>query len=71
MKTTETAAWNNTHSPITIDNLTTKPERDDGVYMQLFAVKNGVRYDIKVVSMSEIAVTLTNSLMDGIDKIVR
>lgn len=43
--------------------------RDDGVYMELFAVKNGMRYNAKVVSMSETSKTLTNSLMDGVEKL--
>lgn len=43
--------------------------RDDGVYMELFAVKNGMRRNVKVVSMSEASKTLTNGLMDGVEKL--
>jgi hypothetical protein len=43
--------------------------RDDGVYMELFAVKNGMRYNAKVVSMSEASKILTNGLMDGVEKL--
>ena len=43
--------------------------RDDGVYMELFAVKNGMRYNAKVVSMSEASKTLTNGLMNGVEKL--
>ena len=43
--------------------------RDDGVYMELFAVKNGIRYNAKVVDMSEVTKTLTNGLMDGVEKL--
>ena len=50
-------------------NLTTEPKRDDGIYMQLFCVKNGVRYDMKVVDLKEFSTTLTDSLMDGIEKL--
>lgn len=42
---------------------------EDGVYMELFAVKDGVRYNAKVVSMQEASVVLTNGLMDGIEKL--
>ena len=42
---------------------------DDGTYLELFAVKDGVRYDAKVVSMKDVATTLTSSLMDGIEKL--
>lgn len=61
--------WNNEHAPQIIYNLTTEPKRDDGVYAQLFAVKNGARYDMKVISLREISTTLTSSLMDGIEKL--
>jgi hypothetical protein len=41
----------------------------DGVYIELFAVKDGVRYNAKVVSMKDMSNILTNSLMDGIEKL--
>lgn len=66
---TKSAAWNNAHSSNTIYNLTTEPKRDDGIYMQLFCVKNGMRYDMNVVSLKDVSTTLTNSLMDGIEKL--
>ena len=49
-------------------NLTTEP-KSDGIYMQLFCVKNGVRYDMKAVGLKEVSTTLTESLMDGIEKL--
>lgn len=66
---TKSAAWNNAHSSNAIYNLTTEPKRDDGIYMQLFCVKDGMRYDMKVVSLKDMSTTLTNSLMDGIEKL--
>lgn len=68
---TKSAAKNNTHSPNIIYNFTTEPKRDDGIYMQLFCVKNGVRYDMKVVNLKEASTILTNSLMDGIEKLYK
>lgn len=44
-------------------------QSNDGIYMQLFCVKNGVRYDMKVIDLKEVSTTLTNSLMDGIEKL--
>lgn len=48
-----------------------KPESsqvmNDGVYMELFAVKDGARYNAKIVDMKDVANVLTNSLMDGIE----
>lgn len=66
---TGSAEWNNTHSSEVIGNLTSEPERDDGIYMQLFCVKDGRRYDVKVISMKDVSTILTNSLMDGLEKI--
>ena len=42
---------------------------DDGIYTELFAVKNGIRYNAKIVDMKKVSTTLTNSLMDGIEKL--
>ena len=46
-----------------------KQTMNDGVYMELFAVKDGVRYNAKIIDMKEVSITLTNSLMDGIEKL--
>jgi hypothetical protein len=42
---------------------------NDGVYIELFAIKNGIRYNAKTIEMKDMANILTNSLMDGIEKI--
>ena len=62
---------NYTHATFELHNITTPPKRDDGIYAQLFAVKDGVRYDMKVVSLGEVTTTLTNSLMDGLEKLCK
>ena len=41
----------------------------DGIYIELFAMKDGVRYNTKIVNMKDVSVILTNSLMDGIEKL--
>ena len=41
--------------------------REDGAYAELFAVKDGIRYTAKEINMRDVATTLTNSLMDGIE----
>ena len=46
-----------------------KQTMNDGVYMELFAVKDGVRYNAKIIDMKEVSTILTNSLMDGIEKL--
>lgn len=52
------------------ENTITAPYLEDGCYIQLFAVKDGVRYDAKIVSTKEMATTLTSSLMDGVEKLL-
>lgn len=42
---------------------------EDGLYIKLVAVKDGVEYTARVVNMKEVTLTLTNSLMDGIEKL--
>lgn len=41
---------------------------EDGLYVELFAIKNGVRYNAKILNMRDVATTLTSGLMDGLDK---
>lgn len=46
-----------------------KQTMNDGIYMELFAVKDGIRYNAKIVDMKEVSTKLTNSLMDGIEQL--
>lgn len=41
---------------------------NDGIYIELFAIKNGIRYNAKIVDIKDMTSILTNSLMDGIEK---
>jgi hypothetical protein len=43
---------------------------NDGVYIEVFVVKDGTRINLKTIDMKEVGITLTNSLMDGLEKIV-
>lgn len=54
---------------ISIENCMHKSDVNDGIYMELFAVKDGVRCNAKIVDMKDVANVLTNSLMDGIEKL--
>lgn len=42
---------------------------NDGIYVELFAVKDGARYNAKVLDMKEMTMILTNGLVDGIEKL--
>lgn len=58
--------------PFVIDDIyteCTQYEDEDGVYIELFAIKDGIRYNAKIVDIKELASILTNSLMDGIEKL--
>ena len=41
----------------------------DGVYMELFVIKNGVRCNVKIIEMKEVENILTNSLVDEIENL--
>ena len=43
--------------------------RNNGCYVELFAVKDGVKYKAKELSLSETKSILTNGLVDGIEKL--
>lgn len=44
---------------------------NDGVYIELFAIKNGIRYNVKTIELKDMANILTNNLLDGIEKLWR
>ena len=54
---------------ISIENCMHKSDVNDGVYMELFAIKDGIRYNAKTIEIKDVANILTNSLMDGIEKL--
>jgi len=49
------------------ENNTKSQTTNDGLYIELFAVKDGVRYNAKIVDMKDVSLKLTNSLMSGIE----
>lgn len=42
---------------------------NDGIYIELFAVKDGVRYNAKILDMKEVTLILTNGLLNGIENL--
>lgn len=44
--------------------------QNDGLYAEIFAVKDGVRYDYHIVNIEDVSKILIDSLMDGIQKII-
>lgn len=44
---------------------------EDGIYTELFVVKDGERYNLKVVTIKEMSNTLVEALMDGIEELVK
>lgn len=42
---------------------------NDGIYIELFVVKDGIRYNAKIINMKEVTDILTNSLMNGVEKL--
>lgn len=44
--------------------------QNDGMYIEVFAVKDGIRYNAHIINIKDVSGTLVNSLMDGLQKIV-
>ena len=42
----------------------------DGIYFEIFAIKDGVRYNSQIISLNEVSKVMTNSLMDGLQEII-
>lgn len=42
----------------------------DGIYFELFAVKDGVRYNAKIIDAKEVSRIMANSVMDGLGKVI-
>ena len=42
----------------------------DGVYFELFAVKDSVRYNAKIIDVKEVSEIMANSVMNGLGKII-
>ena len=40
----------------------------DGVYMELFVIKNGVRHNVKIIEMKEVTNALIDSIMHETEK---
>lgn len=51
------------------DNYDQAANLNDGCYMELFAIRDGQRYNSKIVNLRDASTILTNSLMDGIEKL--
>ena len=42
----------------------------DGIYFEIFAVKNNTRYNIKIVNTADVSKILVNSVMNGLENII-
>lgn len=42
----------------------------DGIYFEIFAVKDGVRYNAKIIGVEEVSRIMANSVMDGLGKVI-
>ena len=42
----------------------------DGIYFEMFAMKNGIRYNSKIIDVKEVSKILANSVMDGLGKVI-
>lgn len=42
----------------------------DGIYLEVFAIKDGVRYIAKIIDVAEVSKIMANSVMDGLGKVI-
>ena len=42
----------------------------DGIYFEIFAVKDGVRYNAKIIDTREVSQIMVNSVLDGLGKVI-
>ena len=42
----------------------------DGIYFEIFAIQNGVRYNAKTIDAAEVSKIMANSVMDGLGKVI-
>ena len=42
----------------------------DGLYFEIFVVKDGVRYNAKIIDAKEVSEIMANSVTDGLGKII-
>ena len=42
----------------------------DGIYFEIFAVKDGARYNVKIIDAKEVSGIMANSVMDGLGKVI-
>ena len=43
---------------------------NDGIYLEIFAVKGGKRINFKIVSLRQLSNVLTNGLMNSIEELI-
>lgn len=44
-------------------------ENNNGIYIEVFAMKDGERYNFKTVNLKEVSNVLVNHLMNGIEAV--
>ena len=42
----------------------------DGIYFEVFAMKDGKRYNAKIIGVDEVSKIMANSVMDGLGKVI-
>lgn len=42
----------------------------DGIYFEVFAIKDGVRYNAKIIDATEVSKIMANAVMDGLGEVI-
>ena len=43
---------------------------ENGIYLEIFVMKNGKRYNVKTISLTHLSTTLTNGMMDAMEELI-
>lgn len=43
----------------------------DGIYIETFFIQNGERHNLKITSMHDFVIILSNSMMNGVEKLIK
>lgn len=42
----------------------------DGIYFEIFAIKDNVRYNAKIINVEDVSKIMANSVMDGLEEVI-
>ena len=53
------------------EDIVSNNKLQEGLYIEVFAIKDGIRYNSKIINIRDLSTILTGSLMNGIEKLIK